>query len=45
MHTFQGVDCNGDTCDSRFHTTCIRKYMNKNKKCPKCKKTWDIAIP
>ncbi|KAG4071730.1 hypothetical protein HA402_011884 [Bradysia odoriphaga] len=41
----KGVDCNGDTCNGRFHTSCLRKYMAKNTKCPKCKKVWSTPVP
>jgi len=40
----KGVDCNGDTCDGHFHMTCIRKYIIKTAKCPKCKKQWDVCL-
>lgn len=45
INQFQGVDCDGDTCNGRFHTSCIRKYMAKNTKCPKCKSVWKSPIP
>lgn len=42
---FQGIDCDGDTCNGRFHNNCLRKYMAKNPKCPKCKKAWTGPAP
>lgn len=36
----QGERC--ASCDSIFHTSCIRKFIARTAKCPSCKEKWEV---
>lgn len=40
--TFQGVKC--AKCPEVFHKVCMKKYLQRLKKCPACKHTWTASL-
>nr|XP_019536849.2 non-structural maintenance of chromosomes element 1 homolog [Aedes albopictus]XP_029735109.1 non-structural maintenance of chromosomes element 1 homolog [Aedes albopictus] len=39
---FYGVKC--DKCSEMLHKSCMKKYIQRLKKCPACNKVWTVAL-